>query len=298
MIYFRVAWWGCTRQWNYIPLKKSGLLLRRMLVQLSRVICASSLCGDRLGSDVKSGVTNALYAYLAAEREAEEGGSVDLDAVRISVEASRETMFGALVLLAASRSKDSELPPGYDAPLPEREFIEPPPVSTKIERAVAMLPPKQQQYTERLFGLVPDQPTFTVEEISASEGIGRESVRSSLQLAYRDLRIILASFEEHGADFAAWPEKRFLKNYNVLTYLYRVGQEIPLDRSVGELRMLAQQDLAGRDGRARDKQIVAELYGLYNEKKTAMELGEHYCCSRATILQAVTKVIGARPAGS
>ncbi|HSW66265.1 MAG TPA: hypothetical protein VLI54_03965 [Bacillota bacterium] len=254
--------------------------------------------GDHLGTAIEGAVQNALYAYLAAERNAGDGVKVDVEAVRTSAGVSSEAMFGALALVATLRSDDNSLPLGYDALQPEVAAAEPASLSLAMQRAVAMLAPKQQQYIEQHFGLLPGLPPLSAAEIAAAEQVGVGSVRTSLHNAYHDLRIILDSFRDFGANFAAWPDKRFLKNYNVLTYLYRVGGEIPLDRTVDELRLLALQDFAGREGWARNKQIVAALYGLYDEKMTAAELMEQHSCSRATILQAVTKVIGARPAYS
>jgi DNA-directed RNA polymerase specialized sigma subunit len=255
---------------------------------------------DLFGTDIGKGLQSALFAYLRASRavQAGEKDRIDIDEVRKPAEASRDMMFGAMMLAQTLRESNRVPQERTAVHIDPDPFVEladnNPPLSPRMQIALALLSPLRQRALELRFGLGPDELVLSLEEIAKVEGMTSPRVaRVTVNKALADLRIILANLDTHGTDFAKWKEQRFFKqNLNVLIYLHRAGVAIPMDKSLEHLRVIAMQDLNDRTDYEPDKNMVADMYGLHGGPRyTIVRLMQKYGHSIGYFSQVAAKVM-------
>ena len=320
--YSALARQGLTRLEDYIQAGVEGLYEaidlfaladeRRAFVPFATIYIDQALRAqfrrDRFNTELGKNVVSAMYAYLKAEREIKEGSldSMDLERIGKEIRASKLTMLGGMAAVATFR-RGYEFPETYERSNLEDEYQETvwgsANLSLQIEKALLFLSSSQRQCIEQLFGLLPDMPMLTMEEIAEARGVDLHSVRGQKDKALRILRDVLTDLKAHGTNFDNWTvaHKHFFsrkKRHNVLTYLYEAGLPIPEDKTVSELTIIAMRDLTSRNVPEVHKQIVADMYGLYSgERLDLAQLVEKYGYSDGRFAQIFKAVMRAESIG-
>ena len=253
---------------------------------------------DIYATEVGRTTLNAVYAYRAAEREAERTGAEKVDIATFAKEnqLSRKTLQGALAAVATYRR-------GWELPESNPETGKEPyeisayahtELSPRLQASLLLLSPMQRRVIVRFYGLS-DETTLSLEDLAELHGISELTARQHKDMAINKLRDILGHIDEHGLNFTNWPEGGavyFRQNLSVLTYLFRAGLDIPLDRSIQEHCSYAMQDLSRRAIPDIHKQMIADMYGLHNaERLTIAKLMEKYGRSTAYFSQIAKKAM-------
>lgn len=247
---------------------------------------------DIYSTEIGRTILNAVYAFRAAERDAERTGTakVDIETFAKENQLSRQTLQGALAAVATYRR-------GWELPENNSETGREPyeisayahtGLSPHLQASLLLLSPMQRKVIVRFYGLS-DEATLQLDDLAELHGISEPTVRRHKDTAISKLRDILTHIDDHGLDFARWPEKGavyFRQNLSVLTYLFRAGLDIPLDRTVQDHCSYAMKDLSRRNIPDLHKQMIADMYGLHNaERLTIAKLMEKYGRSSAYFSQ-------------
>lgn len=158
-----------------------------------------------------------------------------------------------------------------------------------LERALALLTPFASELLRKHYDL--DGPAYSIKELMELYDLGEAGIRSPINDARRELAVIIPQIEDNSLDLLQWRAEN-PRRKNVLVFLALVGEAIPSNVYLSELRVAAMKKILGADMSDQRKQVLIDMYGLKNgrpisgseiSRMTSMPLSSVYFHERCAL---------------
>ncbi len=175
----------------------------------------------------------------------------------------------------------------------EQEWPTNPEAEILIERALEFFPPEQQAMIRLRFG-IGEQPQLTVGEIATTLNVKETSVSTAFSRDVKTLGELITGLVTETLDYKELRTRQGLRGRNVVTMFHLLGEPLPKEARLQELRERAKWHLGKLITSDRDRQIVCRLYGLDSpgENVTHQEIATEFAMSKQNIGVIERRVLG------